>query len=129
MMKKRSKQKQKSVFLFCIAGCIFLTFLTCVDSDSKSQSMNQSLEHQEKQTPQSKIGLSTFSPRSEMKTDNDFALVVLGKLSVGTSKTFYVNGPLADVCVETLKNEGNFKVTGKLLEGSRGLWYEICVKS
>jgi hypothetical protein len=44
--------------------------------------------------PQSKIGLSTFSPKSEMKTDNDFALVVLGKLSVGTSKTFYVNGLL-----------------------------------
>jgi CHASE3 domain sensor protein len=49
MMKKRSKQKQKSVFLFCIAGVVFLTFLTCVDSDSKSQSINQNLEHQEKQ--------------------------------------------------------------------------------
>jgi hypothetical protein len=109
--------------------CVFLTFLACVDSDSKSQSKNQNLEHQEKQNPQSKIGLSTFSPKSEMKTDNDFALVVLGKLSVGTSKTFYVNGPLVDVCVETLKNEGNFKVTGKLLEGSQGLWHEICVKS
>jgi hypothetical protein len=47
-----------------------------------------------KQNPHSKIGLSTFSPKSEMKTDNDFALVILGKLSVGTSKTFYVNGPL-----------------------------------
>jgi hypothetical protein len=118
MMKKRSKQKQKSVFLFCTAVGVFLTFLTCVDSDSKSQNRNQSLEHQEKQNPQSKIVLSTFSPKSEMKTDNDFALVVLGKLSVGTSKTFYVNGPLADVCVGTLKNEGNFKVTGKLLVGT-----------
>jgi hypothetical protein len=72
MMKKISKQKQKSVFLFCIVGCIFMAFLTCVDSDSKSQSMNQNLEHQEKQNPHSKIGLSTFSPKSEMKTDNDF---------------------------------------------------------
>ncbi|MFZ8801906.1 MAG: hypothetical protein ACO2PO_02775 [Candidatus Calescibacterium sp.] len=129
MMKKISKQKQKKCVFILYCSRIFLTFLTCVDSDSKSQNINQSLEHQEKQNPQSKIGLSTFLPKSEMKTDNDFALVVLGKLSVGTSKTFYVNGPLADVCVETLKNEGNFKVTGKLLEGSRGLWYEICVKS
>jgi len=70
MMKKRNKQKQKSVFLFCTAVGVFLTFLTCVDSDSKSQNRNQSLEHQEKQNPQSKIVLSTFSPKSEMKTDN-----------------------------------------------------------
>jgi hypothetical protein len=84
------------VFLFCIAGGVFLTFLTCVDSDSKSQNINQSLEYQEKQNPQSKIGLSTFSPKSEMKTDNDFALVVLGRLSVGTSKTFYVDGPFVN---------------------------------
>jgi hypothetical protein len=94
VMKKRNKQKQKSVFLFYIAVGVFLTFLTCVDSDSKSQTKNQNLEHQEKQNPQSKIGLSTFSPKSEMKTDNDFALVVLGKLSVGTYKSFYVNGLL-----------------------------------
>jgi len=66
-MKKRNKQKQKSVFLFCIAVGVFLTFLTCVDSDSKSQNRNQSLEHQEKQNPQSKIGW--LMPLSNRKTD------------------------------------------------------------